>query len=253
MKLMTFNLRCDVQSDGENYWPHRIVSVVETIRHNDPDVIGFQEVTDRMVNDLRPMFADYYVMGEGRNKDLSGERCSVFVRKSRFELLDSETFWLSSTPKVPGSMDVEEGFPRICTVVEVSDNLKASRKMRVMNVHFAYRSERTRLTNVDTLLRYYASYQALRPMPTVIMGDLNIGIDHEVHSRIRFEGFTTLFDENTEATFHGFAGGVGISLLDYIYVTPDIELLSMIIDKEKRQNRFPSDHYPVIAKISVET
>ncbi len=252
MKLMTFNLRCDVPSDGNNYWPYRINAIVETIRRQDPDVVGFQEVTDRMSSDLRPMFADYYVMGEGRNSDLTGEKCSVFIRKRLFGLTFTETFWLSSTPEIPGSMDLEEGFPRISTIVEFAWINDDSRRMRVMNSHFAYRSERARLTNAEVLLRRYREVQDKRPMPTVIMGDLNIGPEHGIHKQIVSAGFLTPIDKSAGSTYHGFIGGDGISLLDFIYVSSDIMVKNWEIDRKKQDGRYPSDHYPVIADIELK-
>ena len=43
MKIVTFNLRCDNNGDGENRWQFRKGIVLDKIEAEAPDVIGFQE------------------------------------------------------------------------------------------------------------------------------------------------------------------------------------------------------------------
>ena len=43
--VMTYNIRLDVASDGENAWPNRKDFVVEQIKFYNPDIFGIQEGT----------------------------------------------------------------------------------------------------------------------------------------------------------------------------------------------------------------
>ena len=42
LKLMTYNIRLDVASDGENAWPNRKEFLANQVLFYDPDIIGFQ-------------------------------------------------------------------------------------------------------------------------------------------------------------------------------------------------------------------
>ena len=48
IKVMSFNLRMDTEHDGINRFRNRIGRIMEVIHTENPDVIGFQEVTDYM-------------------------------------------------------------------------------------------------------------------------------------------------------------------------------------------------------------
>lgn len=252
MKVMTFNLRVDVPVDGPNYWPFRVDSVAAMIRFHAPDIIGLQEVTDRMKLDLQPLFTDYLFLGDGRNADRHGEACTVMVLKNKFKPVQSRTFWLSATPEVAGSMDEEEGFPRICTEIGVIDN-QTGNQFNVLNTHFAYRSERTRVQNAKTLLEDFAHQN--KKVPTLLMGDFNAEDTHEIHQEILRHKFRNGFKElqqNHRKTFHGFLGGEGETAIDFIYATPEWTFSSIEVDDRKLLERYPSDHYPVIATLKLK-
>ena len=44
MKFVTFNIRCDFGQDGANNFIYRRPLILEKIRQEKPDIIGFQEV-----------------------------------------------------------------------------------------------------------------------------------------------------------------------------------------------------------------
>ena len=70
IKVMSFNLRMDTEYDGINRLRNRIDRVMEVINAEDPDIIGFQEVTDYMRGVMRENLKGYTVVGCGRNKNL---------------------------------------------------------------------------------------------------------------------------------------------------------------------------------------
>ena len=103
IKVMTFNLRTDSEIDGINRFFCRTDRVLEAIRNENPDLIGFQEVSDRSRAQLRDSLTNYVVVGCGRYKDYNGEGAPLAFRKDKFEMVSMETFWLSCTPKIPES------------------------------------------------------------------------------------------------------------------------------------------------------
>jgi endonuclease/exonuclease/phosphatase family metal-dependent hydrolase len=48
-------------------------------------------------------------------------------------------------------------------------------------------------------------------------------------------------------TFHGFQGGVDGGKIDYIMVLPNTKVLQAEILRDNKDNRYPSDHFPVTA------
>ena len=103
LKVMTFNLRVDSPCDGINQFFSRTPRILKAIRDEAPDLIGFQEARDGTRAWLRDNLTDYVVVGCGRYADYRGESAPLAFRKDKFEMVSMETFWLSSTPKVPAS------------------------------------------------------------------------------------------------------------------------------------------------------
>ena len=145
MKFVTFNIRCDFGQDGANNFIYRRPLILEKIRQEKPDIIGFQEVlphqqqqkkdreqTEKLKKSfiylssgcswLKENLTEYYIAGCGREKDLTGEAMIIAYRKERFQSVSLETFWLSPTPYVPGSRyPVQSMCPRTATDVVFED------------------------------------------------------------------------------------------------------------------------------------
>ena len=51
LKVVTFNLRITVD-DGINIWQNRVTHIINKIKNEAPDMIGFQELTNISLNDL---------------------------------------------------------------------------------------------------------------------------------------------------------------------------------------------------------
>lgn len=251
MNVMSFNLRVDVPIDGIHYWPHRIPLVVETIHHHQPAILGLQEVSDRMASDLFPLLPQYESRGLGRNHDFKGERVSILFLTSIFSCIKEETFWLSDTPYLPGSMDVEDGFPRICTMVELQHRITKN-IIRVMNVHFSYRSIRNRQQNTTTLLSFYHQYQQRQPLPTVLLGDFNAPLEDPLHRLIQQTGFkdaVAYLNLQRVHTYHEFKGWPGLSAIDFIYGNEGVTFKTYLTIQEKQSGKYASDHYAIAATI----
>ena len=251
---MTFNLRVAVEVDGNNFWPRRLKSVLTMITKHHPDFLATQEVTDGMLKDLETPLSNYISCGEGRDADRHGERCTLFVNKDHWKIDHTETVWLSATPEVPGSMDPEEGFPRICTMAAVS-SIRDESKLLIANVHLSYRSARALDQNITTLIAFLAEWRVKYPYPVILLGDFNANPSHPLHERLKAIGLLSPLDNrsgNIKNTFHDFLGGKGIETIDYIYYTSDLSLFSYYVDQSQIGGRYPSDHFPVVADFIVK-
>ena len=120
IKIMSFNLRVEAGIDGINHLVNRKGRILETIATEAPDLIGFQEARDGTRAWLRDTLTDYTVLGCGRYAEYRGESAPLAFRKDKFELVSLDTFWLSSTPKIPASLydgSDQSDCPRIATAV----------------------------------------------------------------------------------------------------------------------------------------
>ena len=98
MKVMSFNLRSDFILDFKNRWDKRKHIVYEIIDKYDCDIIGVQEVTNKMFNDIKENFDDYTIVGKPRSKKYFSERNNLFI-KNRNKIINHNTFWLSKNPE----------------------------------------------------------------------------------------------------------------------------------------------------------
>src|SRR5690606_23660953 len=127
LKVMTYNIRYDNKGDGVNQWSNRKSKVVTLIKKYDPDIIGVQEALHHQLEDLANALKQYTYVGVGRDDGKTkGEYSALFIRKKRFRISENSTFWLSTTPSVPGSKDWDAAITRIATWARLRD--KKSKK-----------------------------------------------------------------------------------------------------------------------------
>ena len=65
-KMMTYNIRLDIESDGDNRWELRKDFFVSQIDFFNPDVFGVQEALPNQIKDIESGLKKYTVIGLGR-------------------------------------------------------------------------------------------------------------------------------------------------------------------------------------------
>ena len=191
----------------------------------------------------------YELVGDGRDANRLGERCTVMIRKDKYRILKTETVWLNGNFTLAGDLDPEEGFARICTMVLIQDKTTLV-KTRVFNCHIAYQSETVILRNGKNLLKYIDRFRHTK-IPFVLMGDFNSPIGHPIHQALlsKFkEAYLALNQERTN-TFHAYGDPIGLVAIDFIY-TDLLTFTSVTTDTARFDGLYPSDHYPVIAELT---
>ncbi|MGB1260282.1 MAG: endonuclease, partial [Akkermansiaceae bacterium] len=120
---LSYNIRYDAGGDrGERDWKQRRGKVTDFILSQKPSVIGLQEVLYKQLLDVEKKLTEYGRVGVGRDDAKKrGEFSPIFYRKSDWKLDSNGTFWLSDTPKKPGSKSWGNGIPRICTWARLLD------------------------------------------------------------------------------------------------------------------------------------
>lgn len=257
MKVMTFNLRADNVLDVRNRWEKRSHLVYDVIKNYNCDIIGLQEVTDRMYTDVCSHVNGYNIIGVGRTKKFFNESNNILVRKN-YKTLSNDTFWLSRTPERKGSSVWYSLFPRICTtcILELDNNLK----IRVYNTHLDCLLPYAREYGLKTIIQYIERNYEEDQLPCILMGDFNATpnsklikkLERGYYSNKRFVAVQDtkreIYSETTMGKFRGREKGMHI---DYIFVSEEFKIEDVDIIKYNQKGKYPSDHYPIIAEIKV--
>jgi len=254
LSVMTFNIRYGTADDGENNWAARRELLYQVIREQDADVIGLQEALDFQIDAILAAVPGYAVVGVGRNDGArKGEYAAILFRKDRLQVASSGTFWFSDTPEVVASTTWGNRITRICTWARFID--RDGRAFWHFNLHLDHESQPSREKSVE-LLRRRVDARAFPNEPVVITGDFNVGEKNPALAALVAGGaFVDTFrqmhpEEKRAGTFTAFTGGkVDGDKIDYIFVQPGTTVLAAEIIRTSRNDRYPSDHFPVTARI----
>lgn len=249
-RVMTFNIRLDIGSDGKNAWPRRKALVVKTIKSFSPDLLGLQEVLPSQAKYLAEQLPELNSVGGGRESDRRGEASPILYCRSRYDLLAAGMFWLSDTPEVPGSKTWGNQYPRVCTWARLFDR-QQSITLLVVNTHWDHESQRARMAGanliVDRLSKIIKRSDAL-----ILMGDFNAGPENPARQVLKqshlVEAYSLAHHSKAEVgTYHAFSGKPSTDKIDAIYLNSRWLVKTAEIDQRSFEDRFPSDHFPVNA------
>lgn len=256
LSVMTFNMRYDNPEDGQNNWRFRRERIAGVIKAQEVDVLGTQELLSNQFNDLSGLLTGYQGVGVGRLDGAeSGEYCAVFFRKDRFTLLDSGTFWLSETPEVVGSLGWDGACERIATWVVLRD--RDGREFFFIDTHLDHVGQVARDEGVSLLMKRIETLSGGRPV--ILTGDFNSEPGSSVVAHVQKDG--VLRDakaiaaqrSGTDWSFSDF-GQIPEAerpLLDYIFVSGDIEAVRYEVLPDTFDGGYVSDHAPVMAVVKI--
>jgi endonuclease/exonuclease/phosphatase family metal-dependent hydrolase len=252
LAVMSFNIRYGTAKDGENEWTRRRTQLFDLLREQDPDIVGLQEALDFQIDEIVAAVPGYATIGVGRDDGRArGEFAAILFRKSRFRVAEAGTFWLSDTPAVPGSKTWGNNITRICTWARLIDG--DGRGFFVYNVHLDHQSQPSRERSTQ-LLRERIDARAVAQEPVLVTGDFNVGESNPALATL-IGPFVDTYrvvrpQEKTVGTFSGFKfGNVEGEKIDYILVQPGTEVMHADILRTARDGRYPSDHFPVVARV----
>ena len=253
--VITFNIRMDTPRDSINAWPNRAAIVAGFVNDQIPDLLGMQEVLWHQYQYLDSALTGYGSVAAGRDDGLrAGEACPVFFRLGRFERIDDGTFWLSSTPDVPGSVGWGAALTRISTWVRLYDKVQKDTLM-FFNTHFDHISDSARVMSSGVLLGMVRKLAGDNKF--VITGDFNALPESLAIDRMREGGFAMdsyLISETPPAgesyTFNGWNDEPGEGRIDYIFVRSGMKALTHKTHRLIEEGVFISDHWPVSARVN---
>jgi len=255
LTVMSFNIRYGTAKDGENEWSARRDMLFEVIRDAKPDLLGLQEALDFQIDEILAAVSGYAVVGVGRDDGAEkGEYSAILFRTDRFHVAEAGTFWFSDTPTVPGSKSWGNQITRISSWARFVD--RDGRGFYHFNLHLDHQSQPSRERST-VLLRGRIDTRAI-PDPVIVTGDFNVGEANPALATLTggtgapfVDTFRVLYpDVKDVGTFTGFkVGTIGADKIDYVLVPPGTEVMAAEIVRFSRNNRYPSDHFPVTARV----
>jgi endonuclease/exonuclease/phosphatase family metal-dependent hydrolase len=267
LRVMTFNIRYGSATDGQNHWKNRHEMVFDVIRKQKSDVIGLQEALRFQIDEIRralPMYAEIGVAREDGKID--GEYSAILYRADRFGVGQAGTFWLSDTPEVPGSNTWGNACVRICTWARLIEN-SSGKAFYAFNLHLDHVSQPSREKSAVLLIQRIQNRSIKEPF--VLTGDFNTGETNPVITYLKgqtalagadgvssknlipmVDTFRVLHpDVRDVRTGHAFKGERQGNKIDYVFVQPGVKVLEAAILYDNVGGRYPSDHFPVTARL----
>lgn len=258
LDVMTFNIRTANGQDGENIWPLRKALVVDTIRAADPDVLGLQEALTEQLDFLQAEMPEYRWLGVDRG--LNGgiglsEATPIFYKYAVLVPIESGTFWLAndSSPPTQGRR-----VSRIVTWARFH-HLQTRQQLYVYNTHFTLRGGPQQIQSAEQINARIAQLPA--ESVVVVMGDFNaIAETSDTWHVATSDGLRDAWviaeaREGPPLTSNGFRpppeGREG--RIDWVLVGGPVTVKRAVTVLHSVNGRWPSDHYPVAAKLNVRS
>lgn len=254
VKVMSYNIRLDVKSDGENWWEKRKDKVAGLMNYYAADFIGGQEVQFHQLQYLEEQLNGYDHIGVGRDDGKEkGEFSCIFYNSKKYTPVRQGTFWLSQTPD-----SVSMGWDAVCNRVCTWGlfRLAKSKKMIwVFNTHFDHMGKLARVESAKLILAKMNELTAGKNYPVVFMGDLNSKPADEPVQLLN-EALDNARTQSAEApygpvdTWNGFKfNQQPDGCIDYIFTNrgTNLKVMKFATITDSYQLKYPSDHFPVMA------
>ena len=251
--VLSYNIRYDNPNDGENQWKYRKEIIANYIKEIRPDIIGMQEVLDPQLVFLDISLTEFSFVGVGREDGKTkGEYSPILYNSNRLTLLQTDTFWLSETPKVI-SVGWDAALERICTYAQF-EHKETGQKFWVFNTHFDHIGELARIQSAKLILQKIKMLN-INNFPVIITGDFNLTPDTAPIKMLQNSYIDVMQkipgDAINNGTFTGFDKlSNGEDRIDYIF-QKDLKIHnSSHIWLKTSSGHWASDHHPVQAIFS---
>ena len=252
IKVISYNVRYNNPNDGKDIWENRRSTIVNFIKNEAPDFLGLQEVNHAQLLFLNSNLSNYSFVGVGRDDGKTkGEYSPIFYNNNLFDLIKSDTFWLSSTPdKI--SVGWDASMERICTYA-VFKSKTNKKNIWVFNTHFDHIGIEAREKSADLIISVIN--KLTEPEDYVVLtGDFNLLDDSKpiMNLQSNFNDTNKNLEKTDKSygTFNNFKlNFVSKSRIDYVFEKNFKLINSRHIIVKTPEGRWASDHHPILAKL----
>ncbi len=245
IKVISYNVRVNVESDGENKWDARKHASVAMINEEKPTIFGLQEAKPEQMQYLVENLPQYGHIGVGREDGVSsGEHMTIFYLKDEVELLDGGTFWLSETPEEP-SMGWDAACKRSCTWTKLRMK-DTGKEFAYINTHLDHVGKVAQREGLALICKRFAEIVPVG-MPAFLTADFNAVTSDPIFEPLNAEMLDAREvapETDRRGTFNGW--GKADSVIDHIFFRgAEAHSFKVLRDKDYGAP-FISDHYPVV-------
>ena len=259
MRVGSYNIRMSTlsESDPANAWAERSKRLLTSIKENDFDIFGLQEVSTASQDWLKSNFGDTYDFWffSPYSQGGSGDRAQgIAFRKSRFSGSDKHFFWASNTPESCTENDTgsQGNFKRggICgTFTEKATGIS----FFFMNTHACLNREPNDAyagVYVDMEKKYNAEN-----LTSFFVGDMNSRPEYAAIATYR-EWWKDSYEtaarrSGASNSYNAYSNAAGKYRIDYIFVRGKVQVDEFCINNTLYDNRYPSDHFPLWADVCI--
>jgi endonuclease/exonuclease/phosphatase family metal-dependent hydrolase len=255
VRVMSYNIRLDIASDGANRWLNRRNELIGQIEILRPDIFGLQEVVPSQRRDIAAALTEYELVGVARDDGRdSGEYSPLGISRSAFQVQDSGTFWLSPTPDRP-SLGWDAGYNRFVTWARLRHRSTGTRLL-VLNTHWDHRGRVARRESAALIGRWIDQHRKSNER-LLLLGDFNAPLPETSMTLLTNRGLydSRLASEKpplgSETTFNNFQPLPPRSqAIDHILAGKEWSVRRHATIAQHVDGRVISDHFPGLADLA---
>ena len=255
VKIITYNLRLDIATDGDNQWDKRKEYLASQVNFYEPDFMGVQEALPQQLTFLDAALAQYDHVGAGREDGKSkGEHSAIYYNSKKYEVVQQGTFWLSPTPDKP-SKGWDAAYNRVCTY-GLFQEVITKKQIWVFNTHFDHVGNTARVESAKLILQKIKELNQ-QNLPFVLTGDFNLEDNSEsiqlIASQLNDSKRVAKQVFGPDGTFNNFEFTKPVTTrIDYIF-TPKTGVIvnKYAVLSDSKNCRYPSDHLPVYVELTL--
>lgn len=242
LKVMSFNIRHtgEASDTGVKAWNNRKAAVVNMIKQEQPDMIGFQECTTEQLKYLNTELPEYTPFQPGYNK-------FCMFRTTQFKQESQGLFFHSDTPDVTGSKWDQSDGVRVTAWLKLKEQ-ETGRTLWFFDTHLDATYEKARKKSIELIVSEMRSICG-ESAPQIVVGDMNTSSDecHDIYKSWltssreaplsdlcpTYQGFGTYSIDNAKP-------------IDYIY-TKNIKMKEhRTLNGANYGVQYISDHWPIM-------
>lgn len=237
MKIMSYNVQTGTPK------PSRAAAMINNILDFDADIVGAQEVNTKWLYIFKgvDLFSKYAFVGKprGREDDLSNgnEYSPILYKKDMFNVLYSDTLWLSETPNKISKID-GTAYTRIMTYA-VFERKSDKKRFLHVNSHVDYNGD---INPQQVKILLDLTKELGFDLPTFYTGDFNMFDDGK--------GYALMTAENDDARLIAKETVESSKLsryIDFVFTSKN----DFTVEKFEVTTRDGSDHDPLYVDLEL--
>lgn len=268
-RIMSFNLNGTWGENG-NRWNARAPLCVNIINRYKPNIIGLQEAMTGNLDTLESQLEQYtFVAGNYYGDTPPDAYTSILYRTDRYDLLSEGEFWFSDTPDVESS-GWGVAYPMGATWVKLRCK-ESGDALVFLNTHFEDGPDGEESRNKASRLIVERLAEIAPGIPVLMTGDFNCNPWWEPYNVFLNDGFKDCYreaghaDSAESSSIHLRKGDDYFSLdygnemfwrIDWILAKDGdkrVQPVSCQIVKDANPPTYPSDHYPIVSEVRINS